>query len=161
MATDTPTLWLVGPIASGKSAHAAKLTALTLWPVLAIDDYRRSHGSDAWTILIEDLKQAQGPVIVESVMLPEAAIEVAAHRRALICSVTCPEPVRKKRIARRGWRYEPPAAWADAGALADATLPGAGSVDRGRYQDLIDQAEDTSAPRAIEAHRAPKHSRSW
>lgn len=161
MVTDTPTLWLVGPIAAGKSAHAAKLTALTLWPVLAIDDYRRTHGSDAWTILIEDLKQAQGPVIVESVMLPEAAIEVAASRRALICSVTCPEPVRKKRIARRGWRYEPPAAWADAGDLADATLPGVGSVDAVRYQELVDQAEDGSASRVLNARREPKHSRSW
>lgn len=154
-------IWLVGPIAAGKSAHAAKLTALTLWPVFAIDDYRRAHGSNAWQILTQDLERETGPAIVESVMLPEAAIEIALRRRALICSVTCPEPARKKRIARRGWRYEPPAAWADAGDLADATLPGVGNVDPDRYAELVDQAEDLSAVRVLDARRESKHSRSW
>lgn len=129
--------------------------------MLAIDDFRRDHGSDAWDEMISALAAVDGPAIVESVLLPVQAQEIARDRHALVCQVVCPERERKKRVSRRGWTYSPPPDWTDVAELVDVRISGTTRPTDELLESLIVQAENQDEPRALASAASPTFSREW
>jgi dephospho-CoA kinase len=157
----TATVWIVGPIAAGKSTHVARLAELSGWPVYAIDDYRSTYGKRAWEQLREDLAAEPGSAIVESVIVPADMLALAKQRRALVCRVTCSEAERKRRLSKRGWKYSPPPEWTDTSDLSDVEISGDRHGTTAKYQSILLAAADVSGERQAEVSRKPVHSRVW